>query len=488
LGRKKYSVHLVIQSKKPYYQNSFYAWSNAMKIIVLNGSPKGEHSITFQYVHFLQKKFPQHELKTINVSQKIKKIENDEKAFMEIIEEVRSSDGVLWSFGLWVLVVAAQYIRFIELISERGVEDAFRDKYTAALSTSIHFYDHTAHNYIRAVCEDLEMKYVDGLSFDILDLMKKSERETLVVFAENLFEAIEKKTVTSRLFRPMTFSDFIYEPSAPEEKISNDGRKVAVLTDAYNKDSNLGKMIDRFTASFENGTEWIDLSDIDIQGACLGCMRCGYDYRCVQKDGFSDFYNNRVRTADIIVFAGTVKGRYLSSKWKTFFDRAFFWNHTPSLAGKQIGYIISGPLSQNQNLIQILEASSIARQHAGHVDIISDECENSSKIDGQLQSLAERLIRFSKKGYIKPQNFLGVGGHKVFRDDIWGRLRPIWQADHRYYRSHGLYDFPQRDIKIRIFRPIMMLLTKIPKFRKGFYGGVKTFPAKRYSRLIENIK
>jgi multimeric flavodoxin WrbA len=461
---------------------------SAVKIIVLNGSPKGEYSITLQYVHFLQKKFPRHEFKTINVSQKIKKIENDEKTFMNIIEEVRLSDGVLWCFGLWVLVVAAQYMRFIELISERGVEDAFEDKYAAALSTSIHFYDHTAHNYIRAVCEDLGMKYVDGLSFDILDLMKENERETLVVFAENLFEAIKNKTTTSRLFRPMTFSDFVYQPSSPEEKIKSNGRKVVVLTDTYDKDSNLGKMIDRFRESFADEIELIDLNDIDIQGACLGCMRCGYDYNCVQKDGFSDFYNNRVRTADIIVFAGVVKGRYLSSKWKTFFDRAYFWNHTPSLAGKQIGYIISGPLSQNQNLIQILEASSVARQHAGHVDIISDECENSSEIDGQLQSLAGRLVKFSEKAYIKPQSFLGVGGHKVFRDDIWGRLRPIWQADHRYYKSHGLYDFPQKEIRIRIFRPIMMLLTKIPKFRKGFYGGIKTFPAKRYGRLIEKIK
>jgi hypothetical protein len=66
-----------------------------MKIIVLNGSPKGDHSITFQYVNFIQKRFPQHELKAVNVSQKIKRIEKDEKTFLGIIDEVRSSDGVL---------------------------------------------------------------------------------------------------------------------------------------------------------------------------------------------------------------------------------------------------------------------------------------------------------------------------------------------------------------------------------------------------------
>lgn len=458
-----------------------------MKIIVLNGSPKGDHSITLQYVNFIQKRFPQHELKAVNVSQKIKRIEKDEKTFLEIIDEVRSSDGVLWSFGLWIMAVAAQYMRFIELISERGMEDAFKNKYTAALSTSIHFYDHTAHNYVRSVCEDLNMKYVEGLSLDILDLMKERAREQLVIFAENFFEAIEKKSVTSKLFMPLKFSSFLYQPSTREKRIDTRGQRLVVLTDAYDSDTNVGKMIDRFRQSFSDGVELIDLNDIDIQGACLGCMRCGYDYTCQYKDGFAEFYNNRVRKADIIVFAGTVKGRYLSSKWKTFYDRAFFWNHTPSLVGKQMAYIISGPLSQNSNLMQILEASVTARQDANFVDIVTDECENSGEIDAQLQSLAERLIRFSVKGYIKPQNFLGLGGHKIFRDNVWGRLRALWQADHRYYKRHGWYDFPQKDLKIRVITPVLMLLTKIPGIRKRYYAAVKEFPAKRYSQLIDKI-
>ena len=459
-----------------------------MNIIVLNGSPKGDLSVTLQYVHFIQKKFPQHELKIIHISKNIKNIERDENAFQEIIDEVRSSDGVLWSFGLWILCVPAQYMRFIELISERGVEDAFKNKYAAVLTTSIHFFDHTAHNYMRAVCEDLNMKYAETLSPEMRDLAEERGREALIIFAENFFEAIEKKTATSRLFKPLTFSDFVYQPSVPEERIDTRGKKAVILTDAYDSDTNMGKMIDRFRQYYSNEIEVIDLNDIDIRGACLGCMRCGYDYNCVQKDGFTEFYNNRVRTADIIVFAGTVKGRYLSSKWKTFYDRAFFWNHTPSLVGKQMGYIISGPLSQNANLIQILEASSTARQDAIHVDMITDECENSSEIDAQLQSFAERLVSYSINGYIKPQNFLGVGGHKIFRDDIWGRLRMVWQADHRYFKKHGKYDFPQKDYKIRIMTAIMMLLTKIPKFRKKFYANLKKSPAERLKKFIESIK
>jgi len=229
-----------------------------MKIVILNGSPKGEFSITLQYVRFIQKKFPQHELKIIHVSKHIKKIEKYGDAFEEIIDEVSSSDGVLWVFGLIVLAAPAQYMRFIELISERGVEDVFKNKYTAVLSTSIHFFDHTAHNYMRAVCEDLKMKYVEAISLDIIDLKKENERKNLIIFTENFFKAIEKKIVTSRLFKPLTFSNFVYQASLPQNKIDTKGKNVVILTDSYDCNTNLGKMIDRFRQSFAKEIEVID--------------------------------------------------------------------------------------------------------------------------------------------------------------------------------------------------------------------------------------
>ena len=45
--------------------------------------------------------------------------------------------------------------------------------------------------------------------------------------------------------------------------------------------------------------------------------------------GYIEFYNAKVRQADILVFAGAIRDRYLSSTWKTFFDRSFFNTHTP---------------------------------------------------------------------------------------------------------------------------------------------------------------
>ena len=116
-------------------------------------------------------------------------------------------------------------MRFVELISERGVEDAFKDKYAAVLTTSIHFFDHTAHNYMRAVCEDLNMIYADGLSLYLQDLTDKRRRRDLTAFAENFFEAIEKRFTTARLFKPLAFSHFVYEPSLSGEKDIHQGQE-----------------------------------------------------------------------------------------------------------------------------------------------------------------------------------------------------------------------------------------------------------------------
>ena len=48
-----------------------------MNILVINGSPKGEYSITLQTVLYLQSRFPEHEYTTLHAGQKIKTLEKD---------------------------------------------------------------------------------------------------------------------------------------------------------------------------------------------------------------------------------------------------------------------------------------------------------------------------------------------------------------------------------------------------------------------------
>jgi hypothetical protein len=83
--------------------------------------------------------------------------------------------------------------------------------------------------------------------------------------------------------------------------------------------------------------------------------------------------------------------------------------------------------------------------------------------------LAAALVWASVKSYTKPLTFLGIGGKKVFRDEISSKLRFPFQADHRYYRKHGMYDFSYKDYRARLTSRMLMLLTKIPVMRKEIY-------------------
>lgn len=461
-----------------------------MKIAVLNGSPKGDLSVTMQYVNFIQKKFPQYELKIFNIASQIKKIEKDQKTFQEVMDEVRSSEGVLWAFPLYYLLVPSQYKRFIELIWERAATDVFKNKYTAVLSTSIHFFDHTAHNYMNAICDDLEMKFLGSFSAAMYDLMGRKGRERWGLFASAFFEGIQTRVPTAKKFSPLLNRTFDYLPSPVGQKVSIRQKKVLILTDLKDPHSNLGKMIERFRSSFVEEVGVTNLHHLDIKGGCLGCLQCGYDYRCSygDQDEYIQFYKDRVKGADILIFSGTIQDRYLSSRWKMFFDRSFFNTHTPSLTGKQVGFILSGPLRQIPNLRQILEAYT-EWQLANLVDIITDEDGDSKALDERLQHLAERANDLAEKNYVKPKTFLSVGGMKILRDDVWGKLRFPFQADHQFYKKHHLYDFPHRKYKARLMNSLLILLTQIPSMRREIYRKrIKEQMVRPLQKMLEKME
>ena len=445
-----------------------------MKIAVLNGSPKGQTSVTMQYVHFLEQKFPEAEFKFFDVALKIKRLEKDDAAFQEIIAGIAAADAVLWAFPLYTLLVCSQYKRFIELIFERNATAAFRGKPAAVLTTSINFFDYTAHNYIHAVCDDLQMNYFGSYSAEMNDLLKSKERQRLKTFGDLFIKAIKEGTPSIRSNKPLIAPDVFFNAEAIKP-VETEGKKVLIVVDDAAENPNLMKMVERLRQTFSPVADLVQLKDIDIKGGCLGCVQCGFDNVCAYegKDGFIDFFNQKIKTADILLFAGAIHDRYLSSLWKCYFDRGFFNGHTPALQGKQAGFVISGPFSQIYNLREIFEASMDV-QHAGLVGFVSDDMGSPAEINAALQNMASRSVEQSKLDYIPPPTFYQVAGSKIFRDAIWGRLRVVFQADHKYYKEHGMYDFPQKNYKWRIINSALVLLTKIPVVRREFIKRVKT--------------
>ncbi len=453
-----------------------------MKIVILHGSPKGEKSITMQYVKFIQKKNPHHEYIVHNVSKKIKQLEKNNLLFAEIMGDIDDSDGIIWSFPVYTYFVPAQYVKFIELINERDAAKAFKNKYTVAISTSIHFYDYTAHRYINAVCDDLDMNYAGFYSAEMDDLLNAGDRKTLLKFADMFFHSMKNKVHCLKKFQPLQQNKFNFILEEPTRQVDSKGKKVVVLTDNDDPDSNIGKMIQRFTFSFKKKPTVINLNNIDIKGGCLGCTECGYDNQCVYKDDFISFYNSKVISSDIIIFALELNGRMFSSKWKTYFDRRFFYNHVPEMKGKQLGILISGKISSYFH--DFVEGLS-ELQETNLSEIVTDECSDSEILNKDIQQLAENSVSFANSGYIKPHTFLGVASKKIFRDDVFGKLRFIFQADHRYFKKHRFYDFPHTQYKRRLFISFMMFITKIPAIRKRFYSKAKDLLCAPHEKVVD---
>ena len=66
-----------------------------MNILVINGSPKGENSITLQTVKYLSMLNPAHEFRILNAGQKIKALEKD---FSKALCDIAQADLLLFSY------------------------------------------------------------------------------------------------------------------------------------------------------------------------------------------------------------------------------------------------------------------------------------------------------------------------------------------------------------------------------------------------------
>lgn len=456
-----------------------------MKITVLSGSPKGKHSVSLQSLLYLSKKFKDHDYNIFHISKSIKKIESENDEFEKIINEVNSSDMVIWVTPVYTFLVPSQYKRFIELIFEKKAEYAFKNKFTGAITTSINFFDNCAHNYLRSISDDLDMKFCGSFSADSYDLLNEEERSKLLKFGEVFFASAEKNMPLQKIFSKDEFTPKPYNPQKTNEKIDFKDKKILIVKDRSYEGENLHKMINSFKELIGQEVEEVNLSGLNIKGGCTGCVQCGFDHHCMYEgvDDFIDFFNGKVKKADILIIAGEIKDRWLSSKWKEFFDRSFFHNHIPSMMGKQVGILISGRLSNQANLKEIME-SFIQWQRANLCDIVTDEFVEST--ESAIQNLAKRLKIESDLEFVAPQGFPGKGGHKIFRDDIFARHRFVFQTDHKWYEENGFYDFPQYDEKALEMSENMLKLTSDPNMREAIRKMLKTEMVKPHAKIVEN--
>jgi len=401
-----------------------------MDILVVNGSPKGKYSTTLQTVLYLELLHPEHSFEILNAGAQIKSLEKD---FSPAVDAIRKADLILFSYPVYTFSVPSQLHRFVELVKASGVSIA--GKYATQITTSKHFYDVTAHRFIQDNCRDLGMKFIRGLSADMDDLLTSKGQKEASSFFDYVLWCMEHSIHEPA---PVPAAPAVCKPVTVPVDNSDKQGNVVIVTDCAPDDTQLSAMISRFRAVLPLKTTIVNIREFPFKGGCISCFNCATDGKCVYKDGFDDFLRSNIQSAQAIVIAFTIRDHSMGSLFKMYDDRQFCNGHRTVTMGMPFGYLVSGNYSREFNLQMIIEGRA---EVGGNflAGIATDEFDPDSEID----AMAKRLAYALEHRYTQPSNFYGVGGMKIFRDLIW-LMQGMMKADHRFYKSHGQYDFPQK--------------------------------------------
>lgn len=433
-----------------------------MNILVLNGSPKGNNSITLHTCLFLEKRFPDHRFCYLNVGQRIKAFEKD---FLPAEDALKAADLIVFCYPVYTFLVPAQLHRFIELMKASGID--FKGKAATQVSTSKHFYDVTAHRFIEDNCADMGLRFIDGLSADMDDILTEKGQKQAVDWLEFtiwklLRREFKRPSVIPGSSSVIPGSDRVSRIAvqAGNDVPKSAAKRAVIVADLLPEDTALKAMIDRFRDVFPYECDVINIEDFPFMGGCLSCFSCAATGKCVYKDGFDDFLRNTIHKHDAILYAFRIKDHSMGARFKMYDDRQFCNGHRTVTMGTPFGYLVEGDYTKEENLRLLLEARA---QVGGNflAGVATDEFDANKDID----TLAATVAYAMDKQYTPPQNFYGVGGMKIFRDLIY-MMRGLMRADHKFFKSHGQYDFPQKKWKTSWMMYLVGWLMNNPTMKK----------------------
>ena len=428
-----------------------------MNILILNGSPKGENSVTLQTMRYIRECFPGHTYRELHVGQRIRSFEKD---FSAARESLLAADLLVFCYPVYTFLVPSQLHRFIELVKEDGVD--LSGRYATQLSTSKHFYDTTAHEFIRQNCEDLRLRFIPGLSADMEDLLKEKGQNEAETFFRHVLWATGDTSVKA--------------PAA------NKTRRVAIVADLAEGTEELSAMIERFRAVCPYPCDIVDLRQFAFAGGCLGCFHCASDGTCVYKDGFDEFLRKNIQTADATVYAFAVKDHSMGYRMKMYDDRQFCNGHRTVTMGKPVGYLIQGDLEREPNLRQLIEArAQVGGNHLAGIACSGDGAEAA------IERLSAELVYAVETDFQQPANFYGVGGMKIFRDLIY-QMQGLMKEDHRFYKEHGFYDFPQKKKGTILGMYLVGAMMNNKKLSKKIGSNMTKGMLMPYEKVLEKVR
>ena len=104
--------------------------------------------------------------------------------------------------------------------------------------------------------------------------------------------------------------------------------------------------------------------------------------------------------------------------------------------------------------------------------------------DAEIEALAKQLSYMLSTDLRQPANFYGVGGMKIFRDLIW-QMQGLMREDHRFYRSHGFYDFPQKQRGKMLAMYLVGSMMKNKKLSRKLGGKMTEGMLLPYQKVLE---
>lgn len=444
-----------------------------MKILVLNASPKGKNSTTVHTALYLQALHPEHSFTFLPVGQRIRSYEKD---FAPLRAELEQADLILFCYPVYTFIAPYQLHRLIELIKADGVN--LSGKFASQITTSKHFYDVTAHRYIEENCFDLGMKVIRGLSADMDDLLTpQGQQEARNFFDQLMFSCNHGLFVTPPPQVPCREKE-VYQPSLASVPKTRK-KDVVIVTNYSPEDFNLQDMITDFRAALPFESRVVNLREFPFAGGCLGCFGCAITGKCVYKDGFDQFLRTTIQSADGFVYAFTISDHYTHSSFKCYDDRQFCNGHRTVTHGTPIGYLVSGDYKYESNLRMILEGRS--EVGGNYLCGVATDEENTKE---NIQALADTLVFALEKKLSRPANFYGVGGMKIFRDLIY-IMQGMMKADHKFYKEHGIYDFPQKQKKRILQMKLVGAMLAAPSVQKKMKGQMNQYIIGPYEKVVE---
>ena len=169
----------------------------------------------------------------------------------------------------------------------------------------------------------------------------------------------------------------------------------------------------------------------------------------------------------------------MGSRFKMYDDRQFCNGHRTVTMGTPFGYLVDGCLSQEENLRTVIEARA---QVGGNY--LAGIAGTEFAPDREVQLLCERICFAFEHSYQPPQNFYGVGGMRIFRDLIY-KMRGLMRADHKFFKSHGQYDFPQKQWKTSLLMYLVGWMMNSPKMRAKMGSKMNDGMIQAYRQVVE---